>query len=264
MTQELLVEKEGHICTITFNRPERRNALSPALLFELYKTMNSLKDDEEIRCVVLRGAGEKAFSSGYDITSLPTDLTPEIKEALKRGNPVAVGLTSVLEYPYPVIAMINGYAYGAGCNLALICDIRITVDTAKFGMPPVKLGIIYHPTGIQQFIDVVGVANAREMFFTGRSITAERAKEIGLVNYVVPADQLISATYELARSISENAPLALKGTKTIIRKLLSYRKLTPEDEAEIGAFTLEAFRSEDLKEGQRAFLEKRKPQFKGR
>ena len=260
----LLIEKKERICTIILNRPERRNALSPVLLFELGDTLNRLKEEGEIRCLVIRGAGEAAFSSGYDISAIPTNMTPEEAEAFRARNPLQVGLGAVIDFPYAVIAMINGHAFGAGCELAMCCDIRIAAEPALLGIPPAKLGIIYQPDGILRLINIAGLANAKELFFTGRNYKAPKAKEMGLVNYVVPLDQLSSFTYEMAREISENAPLSLKGMKLIFRKCLDHQRLDPRDAEEIETLRGQAFNSEDIKEGQRAFKEKRKPVFHGR
>jgi enoyl-CoA hydratase/carnithine racemase len=160
--------------------------------------------------------------------------------------------------------MINGHAFGAAFDLAMACDLRIAAENARMGLPPAKLGIIYQPDGILRMINTVGVANAKEIFFTGRSYAAPKAKEMGLVHYVFPQDQLASVTYEMAREISENAPLSLKGMKVIFNKIFLSQKLDPQDAAEIKALRLQAFNSEDIKEGQRAFKEKRKPVFKGK
>jgi len=260
----LLTERQEKVCTIILNRPERRNALSPLMLLQMVETLTKLKDDEEVCCLVIRGAGDKAFSSGYDISDIPTSLTPEQAAALKARSPFQDVLETLLDFPYPVIAMLNGHAFGAGCDLALTCDIRIAAAHTQMGLPPAKLGIIYQVDGIQRLINIVGLANAKEIFFTGRSYGALQAKEMGLIHYIQPSDQLAPFTYDLAQEISANAPLSLKGMKMIFNKCLKYQKLDPEDTREIEALRLEAFNSEDLKEGQRAFKEKRKPVFKGR
>jgi len=260
----LLTEKRNRIFRIIFNRPERRNALSPLLLYQLSEMLGQLKKEDEIRCVVFRGAGDKAFSSGYDITAIPTGVSPEVMEILKKKNPLQMALAAVRDFPYPVLAMVNGMAFGAGCELAVTCDIRIAADTARLGMPPVKLGLVYMPAGIMRFVDIVGLANAKEIFFTGRYFPSSRAKEMGLIHYVLPAEQLASFTEEMAQEISGNAPLSLKGMKTIFNAYLKYHKIDPEDMKEIERLVAQSFNSEDLKEGQKAFLEKRKPVFKGR
>jgi enoyl-CoA hydratase/carnithine racemase len=259
-----LVEQQERTCTIIFNRPERRNALSPLLLYQVSEKLKQLKEEDEVRCLILRGAGDKAFSSGYDITAIPTHVSPEVMETLKTKNPLQLALDAVQDFPYPVIAMINGMAFGAGCELAVTCDIRIAVDSARLGMPPAKLGVVYMPAGIMRFVNVAGLANAKEIFFTGRYYPASRAREMGLVHYVLPADQLVPFTYEMAQEISGNAPLALKGVKTIFKACLKHQQIEPEDLKQIEMLVAQAFNSEDLKEGQKAFLEKRKPIFKGR
>ncbi len=260
----LLIERQERTCTLIFNRPERRNALTPLLLYQLSEKLKQLEEENEVRCIVLRGAGDKAFSSGYDIAAIPTNVSPEVMETLRTKNPLQLALDSIHAFPYPVMAMINGMAFGAGCELAVTCDIRIAVDSARMGMPPAKLGIVYMPAGIMRFVNIVGLANAKEIFFTGRYFPASRAKEMGLVHYVLPADQLAAFTGEMAQEISENAPLSLKGIKTIFNACLKHQQIQPEDMKHIEMLVAQAFNSEDLKEGQKAFLEKRKPVFKGR
>jgi enoyl-CoA hydratase len=259
----LLTERKDHTLWITFNRPERRNALSPLLLYQLAELLKKLKQEDEIRCVVLRGAGDKAFSSGYDISAIPTNVPPEVMEKMRKTNPLETAIGAIGEFPYPVIAMVNGMAFGAGCEVAVTCDIRIAADSARLGMPPAKLGLIYLPAGLMRFVNIVGMANAKEIFFTGRYFPVARAKEMGLVNYVVPDSQLVSFTEEMAKEISGNAPLSLKGMKTIFNTLVKYQKIDPEDMKAVELLVAQAFNSEDLKEGQKAFLEKRKPVFKG-
>ena len=256
----LLTERKEKIFTLTINRPERRNALNSAMVSRMVEILREVRDEEEVRCLVIRGAGDKAFCSGYDIADIATRQTS--KEASR--SPFQDVLEAVLEFPYPVIGMINGHAFGAGCDLALTCDIRIAAEHAQMGVPPAKLGIVYGPEGILRFINTVGMANAKEMFFTGRSYAAPKAREMGLVHYVLPADQVVPFTYEMAGEISANAPLSLKGIKLIFRKCLQHQKLDPEDAREVEALRTQAFNSEDLKEGQLAFKEKRKPVFKGR
>lgn len=260
----LIVEKKERVCTVIFNRPEKRNALTPLMLFQLADLLQSIREEEEIRCLVLRGAGDKAFTAGYDISDIPSNMTPEMAAAFKEKNPLQTGLQSIIDFPYPVIAMLNGHAFGAGCDLAMTCDLRIAAENAQMGLPPAKLGLIYQPDGILRMINIVGLANAKEIFFTGRSYPAPKAKEMGLVQYVLPQDQLASFTYEMAREISENAPLSLKGMKFIFNKIFLSQKLDPGDADEIEKIRVQAFNSEDLKEGQRAFKEKRKPIFQGR
>ena len=262
--KELLVERKERICTLTLNRPEKRNAISPLLLRELIDVLRGLTEEDEVRCVVIRGAGEKAFSAGFDISDLPISAGTEQSDPVRAESPLDQGMQAVIDFPYPVIAMVNGPAFGAGCELAMTCDIRIAADHARFSVPPAKLGIVYRWRGIVKFIDMVGMATAKEMFFTGRAYNASQAKEMGLIHYLLPRDLLTSFTYEMAQEISENAPLSLRALKIIFNRCQQYQKMGAEDIREIEALRDQAFRSEDVKEGRQAFREKRKPVFKGR
>ena len=169
----------------------------------------------------------------------------------------------IVNFPYPVIAMINGLAFGAGCELTVCCDIRIGADDIKMGMPPAKLGLAYPWTGLQRFVQVLGLKSTREIFYTARTYKGERLKEIGLVDYLVPGEDLKAFTYQMAKEIAANAPLALKGTKRILNLLLNTSQLPEKFHKEAESITEAAFLSDDLKEGRLAFLEKRKPKFKG-
>ena len=169
MADDVLLETiHGYIGTLTFNRPERRNALSPELLIMLYQALERWAKEEKVRAVVISGGDGKAFCSGFDIAQIPTDISPEMEALLKDNNPLELALSALKNFPYPTIAMWNGYCFGAGLNLSMCCDIRITADDIKIGMPPVKLGVVYHHEGLIQFIQAIGMAATREIFFTGR------------------------------------------------------------------------------------------------
>lgn len=259
MAQDLLlIAKQNNIATLTINRPEKRNALNLELLHLLADTFNALKNDRDIRVVVLRGAEEKAFCSGIDMAD-----TAAMKVA-QPDNPINRAIESVIAYPYPVIAMVYGAATGAGCDLAVSCDLRIAADTAVVGINPVKIGRVYPPAGIQRLVNVVGLPRAKELFFTGRFVDARRAKEIGLIHHLVPAAELPSFTYALAREIADNAPLAISTLKAMFNKVLAYQRLSPGDEKEIAALIEIVEQSQDAVEGRAAFSEKRKPRFGGR
>jgi len=264
MGNEVLIkESNGNVGTIIFNRPEKRNSLSPELLIKLHLILKEWAQDETIRTVVFTGSGDKAFSSGYDILAIPTDLTPEMAELMKKENPLKLAMSSVKNYPFPTIAMMNGYALGAGLNLALCCDIRVGVEDISVSMPPAKLGLIYHPEGIKQFVEVIGLARTKEIFFTARKYKGREVKKMGIVDYLVPRNELSATTYALANEIAGNAPLSLKGTKRILGMLSRAIEFKESDLKEADAIMAEGFNSKDIKEGQTAFIEKRKPVFKG-
>ncbi len=259
----ILIEEKEKYATIIFNRPNKRNALSSDLLIELHLELENWASEDRFKAVIFRGAGDEAFSSGYDIATIPTEYTPEIKKLVKEKNPVELAMDSVKNYPYPTIAMLNGYAFGAGLNLAICCDIRIGARDIKVGMPPAKLGLVYHPEGLRQFINVIGIARTKEIFYTGRTYKNEMVLKMGLVDHLVDRKILEKIVYGYAEEISKNAPLSLKGNKKIITMLETAFELSDEDLHEAEFLMGEAFNSNDLKEGQAAFIEKRKPVFSG-
>ena len=261
---ELLTERRGRIGVLTFNRPERRNALSPQLLIALHEILEAWASEGEIRTVVIRGAGEKAFSSGYDILAIPTDVTPETASRLREGNPLQLGLESVKHFPYPTIAMMNGHCFGGAVHLALCCDLRIGADDIAVGMPPARLGVVYPHEGIAQIAQVLGMARAREVLFTGRSYRGAELREIGLVDRLVPRSELEATSYGIAEEIAANAPLALKGMKRILNLIEGSASLSGDARREAEALFAAALQSQDAKEGQTAFIQKRKPSFVGR
>jgi len=260
----LLKEIDGNIGTLKINRPEKGNSLSPDLLVDLHLILKKWSDEDTVRVAVITGNSEKAFSSGYDITAIPTELSPEAAEVLKQNNPLELAFESIKTFPFPVIAMINGYCFGAGLNLAMCCDIRIGVDHIKAGMPPAKLGLVYHPEGLSQFIEVIGIAKTREIFFTGHTYFGNEVKDMGLVDHLVPSKNLSEIVYSMADEISKNAPLSLKGTKKILNMIGKNLLIGPEYRNDAETIIAEAFNSDDLKEGQIAFIEKRNPVFTGK
>lgn len=260
----LLINRKNNVVTLTLNRPEKKNSLSLELVTILLKTLKDLAADDRVRTLVIRGSGDKAFCSGFDIRSLPTNHSENVKDKLKTLNPVEALFNAVINFPWPVIAMVNGVAFGAGCELTICCDIRIGIKETRMGMPPAKLGIVYPWKGLLRFIRTIGLKSTREMFFTGRTYQGQRLKELGLLDYLVSADEAESYTFQMAEEIAANAPLALRGTKRVINLLLQSNSLDDSSIAEAESITEAAFLSEDLKEGQLAFIEKRMPKFKGK
>src|ERR671932_447578 len=256
--ETLLLERRGRVALVTINRPEKRNALNIQPREEGAAVLEELREDEEVRVVVITGAGDKAFIAGADIGEF-AGRTALTQRAVMLSRSL---FTAVDTFPKPVIAMINGYCLGGGCELALACDLRIASETASFGQPEINLGIIPGGGGTQRLTRLVGEGKAMEMILTGEIIDAQTALLIGLVNAVVPAAHLEAKTMELANRIAEKSPVALRMAKEAV-KLASRSTLEEGLRREIDLFAL-CFSSEDKEEGVRAFLEKRKPVFKGR
>lgn len=245
-------EVEGQIGIITINRPKALNALNSAVLDELDKTLDAV-DQEAIRCLILTGAGEKSFVAGADIGEMSTLTKAEGEAFGKKGNDVFRKLET---FPIPVIAAVNGFALGGGCEISMSCDIRICSENAVFGQPEVGLGITPGFGGTQRLARIVGTGKAKDMIYGARNIKAEEAYRIGLVNNVYPAEELMPAAKKLASTIARNAPIAVRNCKRAINEGIQ----VDMDQAIVIEEKLfgSCFETCDQKEGMNAFLEKRK------
>ena len=257
--ETLLYEKRGGIAYVTVNRPEKLNALNRKVMEELGACFAEIRDDEDVRAVILTGAGEKAFVAGADINELALQTPVEGKETSLRGQRV---LDSIENLGKPVIAAVNGYALGGGCELAMACTLRVASESARFGQPEVKLGIIPGYAGTQRLPRLVGKARAHEMILSGEPISAQEAYRIGLVNQVAAAKDLIAVAEAWARKIIANAPLAVKFAMEAVNRGCEMTQAEGEF-LEATLFGL-CSTTADMKEGTRAFLEKRPPKFVGK
>ncbi|HYH61454.1 MAG TPA: enoyl-CoA hydratase-related protein [Solirubrobacterales bacterium] len=247
---------------LRLNNPDKRNPLDHEVLDAIADVVGELERGIEVRCVIVTGTG-KAFSAGYDIGSIPAESFERDAEALV-AHPFAAAMDAISAHPFPVVCAINGHCLGGGLELAVRCDLRVCAVGAKLGMPPAKLGLIYGHTGLERFMDVIGVAGTRDLFLTGRVIDAEKALRIGLVTELAEDDELEAASVALAAEIAGNAPLSMTGNKHSIEVLARKTELSPEAEQDLVELRESCFESEDFREGVTAFAEKRKPVWHGR
>lgn len=253
------LEKQGAVGVITMNRPEALNALNEEVLRDLNTVLDQVEADDEILVAVVTGAG-RSFVAGADIGQMSTLSAVEGKKFGAFGNSVFLKLENL---PKPTIAAVNGFALGGGCELSMACDIRVASEKAKFGQPEVGLGITPGFGGTQRLARIVGMSNAMEMILTARNIDANRAKEIGLVSYVVPAEELMDKALELANAIAKNAQVAVRQSKAAMRRGIQTDVATGIA-YETEAFGL-CFSTEDQKDAMKAFVNKEKvTSFKNR
>ena len=261
ITDKMIAQKEGAIGWMTFNSPARRNAISVAMWEAVPMILDEFEQDDAIKVIVLKGAGDQAFISGADISEFEQQRASA--EAVGRYEQIAEAAGKRLKQcPKPVIAMIRGYCVGGGVGVALGCDIRIAGESAKFAIPAAKLGLGYRYSGIRTLIDAVGPAYAKEIFFTAKRYGAAEALQMGLVSWVVPDDQLEATVRGYCDTIAENAPLTVRSVKEIVGELTKTSSDVDRDFCERSMRS--CFESEDYIEGRRAFMENRKPVFRGR
>jgi enoyl-CoA hydratase/carnithine racemase len=257
--QLLVDEPAPGIARLTISNPGKRGALDHAILERFTTVMPEL----DARCVIITGEGDM-FSAGYDITHLAEEAFAAEAESLV-ARPFSGAIEALEAYPYPTIAALNGHAIGGGLELTVSCDLRIAASGASLAMPPGRLGLVYSHTGLRRFIDIVGGARTRELFLVGRRVDAATALSWGLVNAVHDADRLEAEVLALAGEIAGHAPLAQHGNRRVITALLDARaSLDEKSERELIELRAASIRSEDFREGVRAFGEKRPPRWSGR
>jgi enoyl-CoA hydratase/carnithine racemase len=259
LTDRIGVRKEGAVGWLVLNNPERRNAVSLEMWQAIPEVLADFEADPQIRVVVLTGAGDKAFASGADISQFEKNRSSA--EGVQRYEQLGDAAMSRLQsLDKPTLAMIRGYCLGGGLNIAVLCDLRIAAEDARFGIPAARMGLGYRAGAMKSLVELVGAPYAREIMITARQFSAEEALRMGLVHRVAPAGELEALTAEYCEMIAANAPLTMRTAKRVIREVT--RK--EYDAAACRAWVKECFDSEDYAEGRRAFMEKRKPVFKGR
>jgi enoyl-CoA hydratase/carnithine racemase len=259
----ILCAEQEYVTTLTLNRPEKHNAMSPDLLVMLRDHLQRVHATGTTRALVIRGQGTRAFTSGYDIGRLPERQGAQRLTQSDEPGLFTQVLEAVRQFPAPVIAMIHGFCMGGGLELAATCDIRLAADTAVFRMPPARLGVLYSGEGLLRFVNLIGIAHTSEIFFTACTINAPRAHDMGLVNQVLPAAELEPYTYAMARQIAQNAPLSVQYTKKMLAMVQSFQDFSQHGDAMRRLRDI-CLNSDDFQEGRRAFLEKRPPAFQGR
>ncbi|MBM3568315.1 MAG: enoyl-CoA hydratase [Alphaproteobacteria bacterium] len=261
MTDKMLSHKRGGIGIMTFNNPEKHNAVSLEMWEAVERILADFVADPEIRVVVVTGAGGKAFVSGADISKFESERASE--EAVARYNATVDRMYgTIYDLPKPTIAMIRGFCIGGGLGLAVACDMRFCTEASSFSLPAAKLGLGYGFNGLKRFVDLVGPSRAKEIFYSARRYGAAEALAMGLVNYVLPDGELDKAVEDMAATIADNAPLTVAAVKRIVQETVK----DPErrDLAACERAVAACFASQDYVEGRRAFMEKRKPRFLGR
>jgi enoyl-CoA hydratase len=261
MSENILVEQAGGIAMVVFNRPKVRNAISLAMWGEIADIARRLGQDDSVRAILFRGAGHEAFASGADISEFKEN-RKDRESAVAYNKIVEAAEIAIRDCPKPTVAMIYGFCMGGGMALALACDLRFAAEGSRYGIPAARLGIIYDFDAVRQLVDLVGPAYTKDILFSARSLHAEEAFRIGLIQRLVPADQLEHQTLEYLTTVAANAPLSIRGAKAQMAAI--FDGANAKHQELMKAARLETFDSADYKEGTNAFLEKRPPRFTGK
>jgi len=257
VSEDLTLEREGAVATLTLNRPDNRNAINLGMYQELPAIARKVEADPDIRVLVMRGAGTKAFAAGADITEFE-QVRSDAESARSYNEHVAAAEQALEAVTKPTIAMVHGYCIGGGCGLALACDLRFSDHHGRFGITPAKLGLVYSLESTKRLVDLVGPAQAKWILFSGLHVGAERAERIGLIEGLYPTDELRSATYDFAATVASRAQYSVTATKDIVGRIAAGQ--VRDDDYTIDLRN-SSFDTDDYAEGVRSFLEKRPPRF---
>ena len=261
MSDQIVVQQDGPVATVVFNRPKMRNAINLAMWTEIARLTEALGKDDGVRAIVYRGAGTEAFASGADISEFEKN-RKDLETATAYNTETEAAYRTVRDCPKPTVAMVFGFCMGGAMAIAMACDFRFAAAGSKFGIPAARLSIIYGLDPVHQLVDLVGPAYAKDILYSARVVEAEEALRIGFIQRLVPVAELEAVTYDYLKKVAANAPLSIRGTKAQVQAI--FEGVTDAHRARLKQLGIETFTSEDYREGTRAFMEKRSPRFQGR
>ncbi len=259
---DLLIKQDEHLLEICFNRPEKKNSLTPEMLLELAATLNRYAESSQTMILIIRGWGDQFFSSGYDISRIPPAGSEDARK-FATHKPLDVAVKAIEQFPFPTIALLNGSVYGGACELAFSCDFRYAAESTKMCLPPAKIGLVYSVEGLERIKNVIGISNLKKLIFTAGVFDTSDLEKFGAIDGVFPLQKLETEVFQLAETMGDLSPLSLKGHKTILNSF-DRNNLNGELLKRCNQIIENSYASDDHVEGKKAFLEKRKANFLGR